>query len=60
MVGVATPAERALNRYIAAVNTWGECVEVPGCRAESVEAQLQDEWRYATNFVLAARARLAM
>jgi predicted small lipoprotein YifL len=55
LIGAGTPAEKAFNRYIAAANTWGECLSESGCRATSIEAQLQDEWEVASHFLAAAR-----
>lgn len=50
--------ERALNHYIAASNTWTECVEVPSCEAVTVEAPLQDEWRRASDYLSKAERGL--
>ncbi|HEX7060274.1 MAG TPA: hypothetical protein VF176_10535 [Solirubrobacterales bacterium] len=44
---VGAPAERALNRYIGAVNTWGDCLAEASCDPESVEPELQRAWRRA-------------
>jgi hypothetical protein len=55
LIGAGAAAEKAFNRYIAAANTWGECLAEPGCRATSVEAELQDEWEVASRFLAAAR-----
>ena len=52
---VAAPAERALNRYIAALNLWGDCVEEPGCQAAAVEVPLQRRWRQAARELAEAR-----
>ncbi|MGE5408890.1 MAG: hypothetical protein ACM3NV_09775, partial [Syntrophothermus sp.] len=43
-----TPGERALNRYIAAANSWTDCVEAPSCQSVSIEAELQRQWRLAS------------
>ena len=53
-----TPGEKALNRYIAAGNTWTECVETSGCEAASIEAELQRKWRQASHFLTKARRGL--
>lgn len=50
-----TPGEKALNRYIAAGNTWTECVETSGCEAASIEAELQARWRQASRYLSRAR-----
>jgi hypothetical protein len=56
---VGTPAEKALNRYIAASNTWTDCVEVPSCEAATVEAPLQDKWREASKYLSKAERGLS-
>jgi hypothetical protein len=48
---VATPAERAFNRYIEAADDWGECVSEAGCSSETVEPLLQRRWRIASHFL---------
>ena len=50
-----TPGERALNRYIAASNTWTDCVEASGCEAASIEAELQAKWRQASRYLSKAQ-----
>lgn len=50
-----TPGERALNRYIAAGNTWTDCVETSGCEAASIEAELQRKWRQASRYLSKAQ-----
>jgi hypothetical protein len=54
-----TPAEQALNRYIAASNAWTDCVEVPTCEAVSIEAPLQTKWREASEYLSKAERGLA-
>lgn len=54
-----TTGEKALNRYIAASNTWTDCVEVPTCEAASVEAPLQDKWREASKYLSKAERGLS-
>lgn len=56
---VGTPAEQALNRYIAAGNTWTDCVEVPTCEAVSVEAPLQSQWSQASKYLSKAERGLS-
>ncbi|MEZ5076750.1 MAG: hypothetical protein R2725_04845 [Solirubrobacterales bacterium] len=51
---VGTTGEQALNRYIAAAETWSECVEVPGCQSASIEAKLQRKWRQGSRLLSAA------
>jgi len=51
LAAVATPAERAFNRYIEAADDWGECVSEAGCSSETVEPVLQRHWRIASQFL---------
>lgn len=51
LAAVATPAERAFNRYIEAADDWGECVSEAGCSSETVEPVLQRRWRIASHFL---------
>jgi hypothetical protein len=48
---VATPAEKAFNRYIEGANDWGECVSELGCGTTEIEPVLQRRWRIASHFV---------
>jgi hypothetical protein len=49
LLAVGSPGEQALNRYIDAVNTWGDCLAVASCDTESVEPKLQRTWRLASD-----------
>jgi hypothetical protein len=51
LAAVATPAERAFNRYIEAADDWGECVSEAGCSSETIEPALQRRWRIASHFL---------
>ena len=46
-----TSAERALNRYIDAANTWGECLADAACTTATVEPVLQRKWRAASRYL---------
>lgn len=48
---VATPGEKAFNRYIEGANEWGECVSHLGCATASIEPVLQRRWRIASHFL---------
>jgi hypothetical protein len=52
---VATPAEKAFNRYIEGANDWGECVSELGCGTTEIEPVLQRRWRIASHFLSAAQ-----
>jgi hypothetical protein len=52
---VATPGEKAFNRYIEAANDWGECVSEAGCGSEAIEPVLQRRWRIASHFLSEAK-----
>ncbi len=55
---VGGPAEKALNIYIDAVNTWGECLATTSCDSESVEPQLQRRWARASDLLASAQSGL--
>jgi hypothetical protein len=55
LAAVATPGERAFNRYIEAANDWGECVSELGCGSEAIEPVLQRRWRIASHFLSEAQ-----
>jgi hypothetical protein len=54
-----TAAESGFNGYIEAGNAWGDCVEVAGCGASTIEAKLQRRWRLASKLLSEAQAGLA-
>lgn len=56
---VATPAEKAFNRYIEGANDWGECVSELGCGTTEIEPVLQRRWRIASHFLSEAQQGLA-
>ncbi len=58
LIAVGTPAERALNRYTEAANTWGDCLASASCDSESVEPKLQHEWALASERLSSARQGL--
>jgi hypothetical protein len=51
LTAVATPGEKAFNRYIEAGNDWGECVSELGCGSAEIEPVLQRRWRIASHFL---------
>jgi hypothetical protein len=53
-----TPAEKGINRYVAAGNAWTDCVEVPSCEAASIEADLQGKWKQASGYLSKAQRGL--
>lgn len=55
---VASPAERALNTYIEAANTWGDCLATTSCDPESIEAKLQRKWAQASDLLSEAQENL--
>ncbi|HKO38707.1 MAG TPA: hypothetical protein VJU14_10105 [Solirubrobacterales bacterium] len=52
---VATPAEKAFNRYIEGANDWGECVSELGCGTTAIEPVLQRRWRVASHLLSEAQ-----
>lgn len=55
LTAVATPGEKAFNRYIEAANEWGECVSQLGCDSAEIEPVLQRRWRIASHFLSEAQ-----
>jgi hypothetical protein len=55
---VGTPGERALNRYLDAANTWGNCLATASCETESIEAKLQRKWALASDQLSSAQRGL--
>jgi hypothetical protein len=53
-----TPAERALDLYIASANSWGECLATTACGDGSIEPELQRSWTHASRLLSAAQAAL--
>ena len=51
-------AERALNLYIDATNTWGDCLATVSCNTRSVEPKLQRKWALAAHLVTTAQQGL--
>lgn len=51
-------AERALNLYIDATNTWGDCLATVSCNTRSVEPKLQRKWALAARQVTTAQQGL--
>jgi len=58
LTAVATPGEKAFNRYIEAANEWGECVSELGCGSVEIEPVLQRRWRIASHFLSEAERGL--
>ena len=52
------PAERALNLYIDATNTWGDCLATVSCNTRSIEPKLQRKWALAARQVTTAQQGL--
>lgn len=52
------PAERALNLYIDATNTWGDCLATVSCNTRTVEPKLQRKWALAAQQVTIAQQGL--
>jgi hypothetical protein len=52
------PGERALNWYLEAANSWGDCLADVSCSTESVEPKLQHEWALAAALLTSAQRAL--
>lgn len=58
LVAAGTAAEKSLNRYIEAANTWGECLADAGCDGRAVEPELQRQWQVASHWLSQAHEGL--
>jgi hypothetical protein len=58
LTAAGAPGERALNRYLEAANTWGECLATLSCDTEEVEPKLQRRWALASDLLSAAQRGL--
>jgi hypothetical protein len=52
------PAERTLNLYIDATNTWGDCLATVSCSTRSIEPRLQRKWALAARRLTVAEQGL--
>jgi hypothetical protein len=52
------PAERALNLYIDATNTWGDCLATVSCKTRTIEPKLQRKWTLAARQLTVAQQGL--
>jgi hypothetical protein len=55
LAGAGTPGEKALDQYIDAANSWGECLAEASCKTVAIEPELQQKWRVASHFLAAAK-----
>jgi hypothetical protein len=60
LLTVGAPAERSMNLYVEAANTWGNCLADTSCRIASIEAELRRDWDRASTLLSAAQAGRAM
>jgi hypothetical protein len=51
-------AERALNLYIDATNTWGDCLATVSCNTHSIEPRLQRGWALSAHQLTSAQQGL--
>jgi hypothetical protein len=58
LLAAGGPAERALNLYIDATNTWGDCLATVSCSTGSIEPKLQRKWALAAHQLTTARQGL--
>lgn len=56
LLAVGDPAERSLNAYSEAANTWGNCLADTACRIASIEPTLRRTWERASARLSAAQA----
>ncbi len=45
--GPANSAEQSFDAYLAAANTWGDCVSESGCETSALEPKLRRKWQIA-------------
>lgn len=55
---VAGPAEQALNAYIDAANSWGDCLATTSCDTAQVEPELKRRWAQASRFLSLAESSI--
>jgi hypothetical protein len=58
LLTVGGPAERALNVYVDATNTWGDCLATVSCNTRTVEPRLQRKWALAAHQLTSAQRGL--
>ncbi len=58
LAAAGSPGERALNRYLDAANTWGDCLATTSCQTESLAARLRHKWALASDLLSAAQQGL--
>lgn len=58
LLAAGGPAERALNLYIDATNTWGDCLATVSCTTHSIEPKLQRKWALAARRLASAQQGL--
>lgn len=58
LAAAGSPGERALNRYLNAANTWGDCLAMTSCETEALEARLRRKWALASDLLSAAQQGL--
>lgn len=56
---VGVPAENALNAYIAAYNTWNDCIGNLSCSNSSITPKLQADWAKADGLITKAQRALS-
>jgi hypothetical protein len=59
VAGAAKGAEESFDGYLAAANTWGDCVSEAGCETAELEPKLQHEWQAAAKRLTTAKHSLA-
>jgi hypothetical protein len=56
--GPANSAERSFDGYLAAANTWGDCVSESGCETAALEPKLRRQWQIAARSLAEAEKAL--
>ena len=55
---VGAPGEDAYNDYVAAYNTWNDCINNVDCSNDTITPQLQAQWAKATTTIAEIRAAM--
>ncbi len=54
--GAAESAEQSFDGYLAAANTWGDCVSDSACETTEIEPKLQSRWKLSARQLKRAQA----
>jgi hypothetical protein len=58
LVKVGKPSEKAVNRYLDAINVWGACLRKAGCDAFAIAPKVKPKWWQAASLTSTAQKGL--